>query len=154
MEKIPEDFLRNWEKDFTLALQKEYEDALYRLIRHDITGKYQLNRYFTLPQPYPAWQVSVDFKDKTAEQVIRYFWQYVPNERTTAPPGFKDDKKIIFEETGGRVREFCEEFYRTDPNGYLIRDEENEIFVSPTILINDMVRKGRLEEEELLALLS
>lgn len=86
MKKIPTSLLVAWEKDFHLLLDKEYEDAMYRLLKHNKTEKYQVNRYFQLQNPYstreaPKWQVSVDLKDASAEEVIRYFWEnvwYVP----------------------------------------------------------------------------
>jgi len=65
-------------------------------------------------------------------------------------PEFKDDTKVIFEETKGQVREFCEQFYTKTPDGYLHRNKET---VSPTILINDMVAKNKLSDKELLKLL-
>lgn len=63
---------------------------------------------------------------------------------------FKDDRILKFEETNGRVRAFCEQYYMKDLDGNLRRNGQT---VSPTTLINDMLSKRKLSEDELLAML-
>ena len=82
MDKIPTRLIVVWEKEFNLLLDKEYNDSMYRLLKHKVTEKYQVNRYFQLQNPdstreAPKWQVSVDLKDASAEEVIRYFWENI-----------------------------------------------------------------------------
>jgi len=57
---------------------------------------------------------------------------------------------IKFEETKGRVRDFCQEFYKVDSEGYVTRNEKR---VDNTTVINDMVRKNKLSVDELAEML-
>lgn len=80
MDEIPESLKQEWETDFIFLLEREHEDAIYRLLKSNTTGKYQLNRYFNLGN---KWQVSIDLIDRDAEFVIEYFWNLWLDKQTT-----------------------------------------------------------------------
>ncbi|MFH1421909.1 MAG: hypothetical protein ABIH42_04255 [Planctomycetota bacterium] len=77
MEEISIKLKEDWEYELTLMLEKEYDGAQYRLLKNNNTQTYQLNRYFKSSAPHPEWQVSVDLKDASAEDAIRYFWEHI-----------------------------------------------------------------------------
>ncbi|MDD5454023.1 MAG: hypothetical protein PHW62_00785 [Candidatus Ratteibacteria bacterium] len=64
--------------------------------------------------------------------------------------GLIDGDKINFDATNGRIREFCQEFYQVDSAGHVLRNGKP---VDSTTIINDMVRKGKVTDDELVAML-
>ena len=57
---------------------------------------------------------------------------------------------IKFEETRNRIREFCQEFYKVDSEGFVTKNGDR---IDSYIVINDMIRNNKLSKDELINLI-